>query len=107
MSEIYDAYVLGRRTYEQGDFAAAARILAPVAEAEPTNRAVLELLGQAYFRSAQLQRAEAAFRRLVELDPVDSWAHAALARALERQGRQQEADTHRRIHAAMSGGSRD
>jgi hypothetical protein len=44
---------------------------------------------------------------LIELDPVDSWAHVALARALERQGRAAEAARHRRLHAAMSGGSLD
>jgi Flp pilus assembly protein TadD len=107
MSEIFQEYDRGRRLFERGDFIAAARALAPVAEAEPTNRTVLELLGRAYFHSAALARAEAAFRRLVALDPVDSWAHAALARALERQGRTDEATVHRRIHAAMSGGSRD
>jgi Flp pilus assembly protein TadD len=103
----YDSFQRGRRYFALGDYRGAARILAPVAEAEPTNRALLELLGRAYFHSAQLRRAEATFRRLVELDPVDAWAHVALARALERQGRSDEAGRHRRLHAAMSGGSRD
>jgi Flp pilus assembly protein TadD len=107
MSETYQQFVRGRQCFDLGDFIGAAKILAPVAEAEPTNRTVLELLGRAYFHSAQLRRAEATFRRLVELDPVDSWAHAALARALERQGREGEAGPHRRLHAAMSGGSLD
>lgn len=107
MSETYQEFVRGQRYFDLGDFIGAARILAPVAEAERTNRTVLELLGRAYFHSAQLRRAEATFRRLVELDPVDSWAHAALARALERQGREEEAGPHRRLHAAMSGGSLD
>src|SRR5690606_28332200 len=92
---------------DAGDYLAAARILAPVAEREPTNRSVLELLGRAYFYSAQLRRAEATFRRLIELDPVDAWAHAALARWLARQGAAQAAGRHRRLHAAMTGGSRD
>jgi Flp pilus assembly protein TadD len=107
MSQTYHEFVRGRRCFDSGDFIDAARILAPVAESEPTNRTVLELLGRAYFHSAQLRRAEATFRRLVELDPVDSWAHVALARSLERQGRDDEAGPHRRLHAAMSGGSLD
>jgi Flp pilus assembly protein TadD len=108
MSEsTYQDFIQGRRHFDLGDFIGAARILAPVAETEPTNRTVLELLGRAYFHSAQLRRAEATFRRLVELDPVDAWAHAALARALERQGRDSEAGAYRRLHAAMSGGSLD
>jgi Flp pilus assembly protein TadD len=103
----YDTFRRGRHSFHLGDYIGAAKILATVAEAEPTNRTVLELLGRAYFHSAQLRRAEATFRRLIELDPVDSWAHAALARSLERQGREEEAGPHRRLHAAMSGGSRD
>jgi len=103
----YEQFQSGRRSFDAGDYLAAARILAPVAEREPTNRSVLELLGRGYFHSAQLRRAEATFRRLIELDPVDAWAHVALARSLERQGREQEAGRHRRLHAAMSGGSRD
>lgn len=108
MSEMtYRQFRRGERSFDLGDFFGAARILAPVAEQEPTNRTVLELLGRAYFHSAQLRRAEATFRKLVELDPVDSWAHCALARSLERQGREEEANPHRRLHAAMSGGSLD
>ena len=104
---IYESFLRGRRFFELGDYRGAARILASVAEVEPTNRTLLELLGRAYFHSAQLRRAEQTFRRLVELDPVDAWAHVALARALERQGRVDEAGPHRRLHAAMSGGSLD
>lgn len=104
---IYDCYQRGQADYETGDYLGAVRNLTQVIEVEPTNRTVLELLGLAYFKSAQLGRAEATFRRIVELDPVDSWAHVALARALERQGREVEAHTHRRLHAAMTGGSLD
>lgn len=108
MSELtYREFRRGEEHFALGDFIGAAKILAPVAEQEPSNRTVLELLGRAYFHSAQLRRAEATFRQLVELDPVDSWAHCALARALERQDRADEAGPYRRLHAAMSGGSLD
>ncbi|PRX97344.1 tetratricopeptide repeat protein [Allonocardiopsis opalescens] len=103
----YDAFTRGRRRFAQGDPIGAARVLEPVAEAEPNNRTVLELLGRAYFHSAQLRKAEATFRTLVELDPCDSWACIALARTLERQSRTSEASRYRRLHAAMSGGSLD
>nr|WP_221308667.1 tetratricopeptide repeat protein [Nocardiopsis mwathae] len=93
--------------FDLGDPIGAARILAPLADAEPRSRSILELLGRAYFHSAQLRKAEDTFRRLVELDPCDSWAHIALARALERQNREDEAAPYRRLHAVMSGGSLD
>jgi Flp pilus assembly protein TadD len=87
--------------FDAKDYAGAARLLAPIAEADPGNRAVAELLGRAYFHSAQLGRAESAFRRLVELDPGNGWAHEALARSLERQGRADEAGAFRKLAKAM------
>jgi Flp pilus assembly protein TadD len=108
MSEsTYEAYLCGQERFDRGDYHGAAQALVPVAAAEPNNRSVLELLGRAFFHSAQLRQAEEIFRRIVELDPVDAWAHIALARSLERQGRMAEAGAHRRLHAAMSGGSLD
>ncbi|GAB3496346.1 tetratricopeptide repeat protein [Nocardiopsis coralliicola] len=103
----YDTFTIGRSYFDIGNPIAAARVLEPLAEEEPESTSVLELLGRAYFHSAQLRKAEGAFRRLTELDPCDSWARIALARALERQGRADEAATQRRMHAAMSGGSLD
>ncbi|GAA3967286.1 tetratricopeptide repeat protein [Thermobifida alba] len=103
----YDIYRRGRQHFDLGDPIGAARVLAPLAEAEPRNRTVLELLGRSYFHSAQLAKAEQTFRKLIELDPCDAWAHIALARSLERQNRESEAAPHRRMHAIMSGGSLD
>ena len=103
----YDTFNQARIFLELGDPIYAARILEPVVENEPGSLSLLELLGRAYFYSAQLNRAEATFRKLIELDPVDNWAHIALARTLERQNRHEEAATYRRMYAVMSGGSLD
>ena len=103
----YDIYKQARVFLELGDPIYTARILEPVVENEPGSRSLLELLGLAYFHSAQLTRAESTFRTMIELDPVDNWAHIALARTLERQSRHEEAATYRRLHAVMSGGSLD
>ncbi|MFW5417051.1 tetratricopeptide repeat protein [Nocardiopsis sp. CNT-189] len=103
----YETFAVGRSYFDLGDPIAAARVLEPLSDREPESRSILELLGRAYFHSAQLGKAERTFRRLIELDPCDSWAHIALARALERQSRDEEAAPHRRMHAAMSGGSLD
>lgn len=103
----YDTVNRARMFLELGDPIYAARILEPVLEEEPDSPSLLELLGRAYFHSAQLNKAERTFRRLIEVDPVDNWAHIALARALERQSRHEEAAPYRRIHAVMSGGSLD
>ncbi|OLT25051.1 hypothetical protein BJF83_05760 [Nocardiopsis sp. CNR-923] len=103
----YETFNRARMFMELGDPIYAARTLEPLVEHEPNSRSLLELLGRAYFFSAQLNKAERTFRRIIELDPVDNWAHIALARTLERQSRHEEAATYRRMHAAMSGGSLD
>ncbi|RBY78365.1 hypothetical protein DQ238_12945 [Geodermatophilus sp. TF02-6] len=79
----------------------AARVLAPLVEAEPANEAALELLARAYFASAQLTRAEEALHRLVEMAPANGWARRALARTLERQSRAAEAVSHHRVADAL------
>ena len=78
----YETYRRGRQHFDLGDPIGAARVLAPLAEEEPRNRTVLELLGRSYFHSAQLAKAEEVFRKIIELDPCDAWAHIALARTL-------------------------
>jgi len=97
----YQEFQRGSMFFEARDYVTASRILAPVVAAEPTNRAALELLGRAYFHSAQLGRAEQTLRSLAEIDPANGWAHEALARTLERQGRSEEAVRHRKLAMAM------
>jgi Flp pilus assembly protein TadD len=79
----------------------AARIVAPVVDAEPANEAAVELLARAYFGSAQLGRAEEALVRLVDLAPANGWARRALARTLERRSRADEALPHHRMADAL------
>ncbi|WP_396448263.1 tetratricopeptide repeat protein [Actinomadura sp.] len=97
----YEEFERATLFFDAKDYAGAARLLAPIAEADPGNRAAAELLARAYFHSAQLGRAEAAFRRLVDLDPCNGWAHEALARTLERRGRADEAGAFRKLARAM------
>ncbi|MEU4740983.1 tetratricopeptide repeat protein [Actinosynnema sp. NPDC023658] len=80
----------------------ALRELRIVLEAAPDQVGVQLLAGRAYLGSAQLGRAEAAFRRVLELDPSDHYARFALGRTLQRQSRLTEALTQLRIAAAMN-----
>jgi Flp pilus assembly protein TadD len=97
----YEEFRRGVMFFEAKDYREAARILEPVVVGEPGNRAVVELLGRAYFHSAQLRRAEATFRRLLELDPGNGWAYQALARTLDRCSKGDEAERYRRMARAM------
>jgi Flp pilus assembly protein TadD len=80
---------------------AALDALAPVLDAEPDSPSVQLLAGRAYFHSAQLIRAEQAFRRVLEADPSDHYARFVLGRTLQRLGRLEEALTQVRMATAM------
>lgn len=75
--------------------------LSPVLERQPDDASVHLLAGRAYLGSAQLRRAEEAFRRVLEIDPADHYARFALGRTLQRQSRLEEAQAQLRMAAAM------
>ena len=97
----YEEFQRATQFFDAKDYAGAARILAPIAAEHSENRAAVELLGRAYFHSAQLGRAEETFRRLIDTDPSNGWAHEALARTLERRNRPEEARAFRKLALAM------
>ena len=98
-TELYDAFRQAELFLRAGQPAEAARLLQPVVEAEPGSNAALELYARALSGSAQLDKAEAAFRLLVDRRPDDGWAHFALARTLERRGK--DGAEHRRVATAL------
>ncbi|GIJ46730.1 hypothetical protein Val02_36160 [Virgisporangium aliadipatigenens] len=100
--ELIEEYRRAALFMEAGDPVEAARILEPIATAEPGNSDVRLQLALAYFGAAQLSKAEAQLRILVERDPSDHYTHHVLGRTLERQNRAAEALTHLRIANAMA-----
>ena len=79
----------------------ALQALGPVLDAEPNSPSVQLLAGRAYFHSAQLRRAEHAFRRVLDIDPSDHYARFVLGRTLQRLGRLEEAQAQLRMATAM------
>ena len=69
--------------------------------AEPEKGSIREALGIAYFRIRRWEEAEAEFRKVLELDPVNDYAHYALGRSLEKQGRQHEANGHYKLASSL------
>ena len=100
-TDLPSEYLRADLFFSLGQPVEAARALEPLVAAEPGNEAALELLARSYFGSAQLQRAEDALRRLVELAPANGWARRALARTLERQSRHDDAVAHHRVADAL------
>ena len=71
---------------------------------EPEKASIREALGIAYFRIGRWEEAEAEFRKVLELAPADDYAHYALGRCLEKQGREHEANGHYKLASSLRPG---
>ena len=106
MSEsTYSLFQQGRSHLKRGMPAQATVALEKAKRREPEKASIREALGIAYFRLGRWEEAEAEFRTLVELSPVNDYAHYALGRCLEKQGRQQEANGHYKLASSLRPGS--
>ncbi|MFJ2189361.1 MULTISPECIES: tetratricopeptide repeat protein [unclassified Kitasatospora] len=103
MNTAADEYRLATFYFESKAYTDAARMLEGVLAEEPANLSVRLLLARSYYHSAQLHRAEAELRRILDIDPVEDYARLMLGRTLERQSRHEEARPHLRLAAAMTG----
>jgi Flp pilus assembly protein TadD len=102
MSDAYDFFREGQKRLRGGMAAQATVPLERAKRLEPAKASIREALGIAYFRLARWQDAEREFRTIVEeLSPTDDYAHYALGRALERQGRIAEANGHYKLASSM------
>src|SRR6266540_1189727 len=90
MSETYELFRQGREHMAAGMNAQATVALEKAKRREPDKTSILEALGIAYFRIRRFAEAEQEFREILELRPVDHYAHLALGRCLEKQGRPEE-----------------
>ena len=102
MSEsTYSLFQKGRAHLERGMAAQATVALEKAKRREPEKESIREALGIAYFRIGRWQAAEAEFRKLLELSPVNDYAHYALGRCLEKQGRDAEANRHYKLASSL------
>ena len=97
MSEAYELFQLGKARLRDGEAAQATVPLEKARRLEPDKASIREALGIAYFRITHWHAAELEFRKVLELSPVDDYAHYALGRSLLKQGRQDEASTHLKL----------
>ncbi|MER3409184.1 MAG: hypothetical protein C4305_02020 [Thermoleophilia bacterium] len=104
MSEVYDYYQEGRRRLRRGDAAQATVVLEKAKRRAPDKASIREALGIAYFRLGRYAEAEAEFRAALQISPVDDYAHYALGRCLEKQGRLVEANGHYKIARSLRPG---
>jgi Flp pilus assembly protein TadD len=102
MSETtYSLFQQGRAHLKRGMAAQATVSLEKAKRREPDKASIREALGIAYFRIRRWEEAEAEFRKLLELSPVNDYAHYALGRTLEKQGRMREANGHYKLASSL------
>jgi Flp pilus assembly protein TadD len=102
MSDTYDLFQQGRAHLRKGMAAQATVSLEKAKRREPNKASIREALGIAYFRIRRWEEAEAEFRAVLELSPADDYAHYALARSLEKQGRAAEANGHYKLASSLN-----
>ena len=105
MTETFELFQQGREHLAKGRAAQATVALEKAKAREPDKASIREALGIAYFRIKRYSEAETEFRKMLELAPVDDYAHYALGRCLEKQGREHEANGHYKLASSMRPGS--
>ena len=97
----YSLFQRGREHLRRGMAAQATVSLEKAKRREPDKASIREALGIAYFRIRRWEEAEAEFRKLLELSPVNDYAHYALGRCLEKLGRDREANRHYKLASSL------
>src|SRR4029078_11028680 len=101
----YEFFEQGKAHLRDGRAAQATVALEKAKRREPEKASIREALGIAYFRIRRWEAAESEFRKLIELSPVTDYAHYALGRCLEKQGRDREANGHYKLASSLRPGS--
>lgn len=104
MTDTYDLFQKGREHLAEGRAAQATVALEKAKRREPDKASIREALGIAYFRTRRWAEAESEFRVMLELSPADDYAHYALGRCLEKQGRDNEANGHYKLASSLRPG---
>lgn len=98
-----DAYQRAWELLEASAPLEAIELLDPAIASEPGSTSLRTLRAWAYFKSAQLTRAQVDLQVIIDEAPTDVWARFALGRVLERQSKYADALPHLRLAAVMSG----
>jgi Flp pilus assembly protein TadD len=101
VTDAYEHFQQGRGLLADGMPAQATVALEKAKKLEPGKASIREALGIAYFRIQRWQEAEAEFRAVLEISPTDHYAHYALGRSLEKQGRDAEANGHYKLASSL------
>lgn len=101
MSNAYTWFQRGTELLEAGHPHAAIVALQRARDLEPGKASICEALARSYFNAGQLDRACAEFAAVVEIDPVNDYAHFGLGLCLLRAGERDTARGHLKLAVAM------
>ena len=99
--EAYDLFQRGLSLIEDSHWAQATVPLEKAKRREPNKASIRESLGIAYFRIGRYDEAAEEFRAVLDISPTDDYAHYALGRCLEKQGRTTEANGHYKLARSL------
>ena len=86
---------------DAGSTHAAVVALERARELEPEKGSIREALARAYFRSQRVDAARLEFEKVLELDPVNDYAHFGLGMCLLRKGDRAGARGHLKLATIM------
>ena len=99
--EAYTRFQEGSRLLDSGNVHAAVVALERARDLEPEKGSIREALARAYFRSLRIDAARVEFEKVLELDPVNDYAHFGLGMCLLRKGDRAAARGHLKIATIM------
>ena len=91
----------GSRLLDAGNAHAAVVALERARELEPEKGSIREALARAYFRTQRIDAARVEFEKVLELDPVNDYAHFGLGMCLLRSGDRDGARGHLKMATIM------
>ena len=99
--EAYARFQEGSRLLDSGNAHAAVVALERARDLEPEKGSIREALARAYFRSQRVEAARVEFEKVLELDPVNDYAHFGLGMCLLRKGDRAAARGHLKMATIM------
>ena len=99
--EAYFRYQEGSRLLDSGNTHAAIVALERARDLEPDKGSIHEALARAYYRSQRVEAAKVEFEKVLELDPVNDYAHFGLGLCLLRSGDRAGARGHLKMATIM------
>ena len=99
--EAYTRFQEGSRLLDSGNSHAAVVALERARDLEPEKGSIREALARAYFRSQRVDAARVEFEKVLELDPVNDYAHFGLGMCLLRKGDRAGARGHLKMATIM------